>query len=57
MPRTEQAQGLRLMKFEEGYGRAVRGVPGQAEARGRDLAGRGRLQRSHPGGLGISSWR
>ena len=26
MRRTEQAQGLRLMKFEEIYGRALRGV-------------------------------
>ena len=32
MRRTEQAQGLRLMKFEEVYGRTVRGVLGQAEA-------------------------
>ena len=29
---TEQAQGLRLMKFEEVYGRTVRGVLGQVEA-------------------------
>ena len=32
MRRTEQAQGLRLMKFEEVYGRSCRGVLGQAEA-------------------------
>ena len=32
MRRTEQAQGLRLMKFEEVYGRPRRGVLGQAEA-------------------------
>ena len=32
MRRTEQAQGLRLMKFEEVYGRTLRGVLGQAEA-------------------------
>ena len=32
MRRTEQAQGLRLMKFEEVYGRTRRGVLGQAEA-------------------------
>ena len=32
MRRTEQAQGRRLMKFEEVYGRTRRGVPGQAEA-------------------------
>ena len=32
MRRTEQAQGLRLMKFEEVYGRTCRGVLGQAEA-------------------------
>ena len=30
MRRTEQAQGLRLMKFEEVYGRTRRGVLGQA---------------------------
>ena len=30
MRRTEQAQGLRLMKFEEDYGRTRRGVLGQA---------------------------
>ena len=34
MRRTEQAQGLRLMKFEEVYGRTRRGVLGQAEAGG-----------------------
>jgi transposase len=32
MRRTEQAQGLRLMKFEEVYGRLRRGVLSQAEA-------------------------
>ena len=32
MRRTEQAQGLRLMKFEEVYGRTLRGVLSQAEA-------------------------
>ena len=32
MRRTEQAQGLRLMKFEEVYGRTRRGVLDQAEA-------------------------
>ncbi len=32
MRRTEQAQGLRLMKFEEVYGRALRGALGQTEA-------------------------
>ena len=32
MRRTEQAQGLRLMKFEEVYGRTRCGVLGQAEA-------------------------
>ena len=32
MRRTEQAQGLRLMKFEEIYGRLRRGVLSQAEA-------------------------
>ncbi len=32
MRRTEQAQGLRLMKFEEVHGRTRRGVLGQAEA-------------------------
>ena len=32
MRRTEQAQGLRLMKFEEVYGRSCCGVLGQAEA-------------------------
>ena len=32
MRRTEQAQGLRLMKFEEIYGRTLGGVLGQAEA-------------------------
>ena len=32
MRRTEQVQGLRLMKFEEVYGGTVRGVLGQAEA-------------------------
>ena len=32
MRRTEQAQGLRLMKFEEVYGRSCRGVLGQAAA-------------------------
>ena len=32
MRRTEQAQGLRLMKFEEVYGRTRRGVLGKAEA-------------------------
>jgi hypothetical protein len=32
MRRTEQAQGLRLMKFEEVYGGLRRGVLGQAEA-------------------------
>ena len=32
MRRTEQAQGLRLMKFEEVCGRTRRGVLGQAEA-------------------------
>ena len=32
MRRTEQAQGLRLMKFEEIYGRTVRGELSQAEA-------------------------
>ncbi len=32
MRRTEQAQGLRLMKFEEVYGRTLGGVLGQAEA-------------------------
>ena len=32
MRRTEQAQGLRLMKFEEVYGRSCRGVLGRAEA-------------------------
>ncbi len=30
MRRTEQAQGLRLMKFEEVYGRALRGALSQA---------------------------
>ena len=32
MRRTEQAQGLRLMKFEEVYGRTRCGVLRQAEA-------------------------
>ena len=32
MRRTEQAQGLRLMKFEQIYGRTVRGELSQAEA-------------------------
>ena len=32
MRRTGQAQGLRLMKFEEIYGRTVRGELSQAEA-------------------------
>ena len=32
MRRTEQAQGLSLMKFEEIYGRTVRGELSQAEA-------------------------
>ena len=32
MRRTEQAQGLRLMQFEEVYGRTVRGELSQAEA-------------------------
>ena len=32
MRRTEQAQGLRLMKFEEAYGRTLRGELSQAEA-------------------------
>ena len=32
MRRTEQVQGLRLMKFEEVYGRTHRGGLGQAEA-------------------------
>ena len=32
MCRTEQAQGLRLMKFEEVYGRTLRGELSQAEA-------------------------
>lgn len=32
MRRTEQAQGLRLMKFEEIYGRTLRGELSQAEA-------------------------
>ena len=32
MRRTERVQGLRLMKFEEVYGRTCRGVLGQAEA-------------------------
>ena len=32
MRRTEQAQGLRLMKFEEVYGHTVRGELSQAEA-------------------------
>ena len=32
MRRTEQAQGLRLMKFEKVYGRTCRGVLGQVEA-------------------------
>ena len=32
MRRTEQAQGLRLMKFEEVYGRTCRGVLCQSEA-------------------------
>ena len=32
MRRTEQAQGVRLMKFEEVYGRLQRGVLSQAEA-------------------------
>ncbi len=32
MRRTDQAQGLRLMKFEEIYGRTLVGVLGQAEA-------------------------
>ena len=32
MRRTEQAQRLRMMKFEEVYGRTRRGVPGQAKA-------------------------
>ena len=30
MRRTKQAQGLRLMKFEEVYGRTLGGIPGQA---------------------------
>ena len=32
MGRTEQVQGLRLMKFEEVYGRTHRGGLSQAEA-------------------------
>ena len=32
MRRTEQAQGLRLMKFEEVYGRTLRRELSQAEA-------------------------
>ena len=32
MRRTEQLQGLRLMKFEEVYGRSYRGEPSQLEA-------------------------
>ncbi len=32
MRRTEQEQGLRLMKFEEAYGGTLHGVPGQVEA-------------------------
>ena len=32
MRRTEQVQGLRLMKFEEVYGRSHRGGLSQAEA-------------------------
>ena len=34
MRRTEQVQGLRLMKFEEVYGGTVRGVLGQARRLG-----------------------
>ena len=32
MHRTAQLQGLRLMKFEDVYGRAYRGEPSQVEA-------------------------
>ena len=39
MRRMEQAQGLRLMKFEEVYGRTRRGVLGQAEVRWPRLSG------------------
>ena len=39
MRRTEQAQGLRLMKFEEVYGRTVRGELSQAEAAEAEVLG------------------
>ena len=38
MRRTEQAQGLRLLKFEEVYGRICGGVLSRAEARAEEPA-------------------
>ena len=51
MRRTEQARGLRLMKFEEVYGRRLRGELSQAEAaeaRGRSERMFGTLQKRLP---------
>ena len=51
MRRTEQVQGLRLMKFEEVYGRTHRGGLSQAEAA--EVLG----VRSAPSGAGATATR
>ena len=51
MRRTEQAQGRRLMKFEEVYGRTRRGVPGQAVSA--EIVG----VSEHTFRLGANAWR
>ena len=53
MRRTEQVQGLRLMKFEEVYGRTHRGGLSQAEC---GQAGSG-VSRSAPSGAGATATR
>ena len=50
MRRTEQAQGLRLMKFEEVYGRTRRGVPPRPASRAPSGAGATALR---PGAEGL----
>ena len=51
MRRTEQLQGLRLMKFEDVYGRCYRGDLSQAEASETLLSERDRARRLWISGL------
>ena len=54
MRRTERVQGLRLMKFEEIYGRTRRGALGQSEAA--EILGVARPSKLTRGYLQLGIW-